>query len=323
MAVSGAASAASVHASIANVRSTSGCSREMSVRQALERRQHLRRIRLARDDPPVDDELAAIGDDVGGVPPRDDRGVRARTPDERVLAIGEHLRQAQHEPGHRRDRVDPEVGLGAVGARALRGGDDPRAAALGQPDAEVARLADDARVLDEQAAVEQDLGAVQAHVLLVGGQVERQACPPSSTPARRIAAAAASADATGPFMSAEPRPISLPSSTAPSHGPCPQFAGRPRARRRGGRSTRGTAAPRSRSTPPRSAVAPRAGSSRARPIAARMPAATAAASSSVPPGFSLGAATSARANARTSSASTADGGRLRDRRLYHGDRLYP
>ena len=51
--------------------------------------------------------------------------------------------------------------------------------------------------------------------------------PARSMPARRIAAAAASADATGPFMSAEPRPISLPSSTTPSHGPCRQFARSP------------------------------------------------------------------------------------------------
>ena len=51
--------------------------------------------------------------------------------------------------------------------------------------------------------------------------------PARSMPARPIAAAAASADATGPFMSAEPRPINLPSSTTPSQGSCRQFARSP------------------------------------------------------------------------------------------------
>ncbi len=130
--------------------------------------------------------------------------------------------------------------------------------------------------------------------------------PARSMPARRIAAAAASADATGPFMSAEPRPINLPSSTTPAQGSCRQFA----------RSPTGTTsrwpfhARDGRSPEPIDATtlgrcsSPRIVSGDA-PIPVRMSVATAAASSSVPPGFSLGAAISARANARTSSASTA------------------
>ena len=131
--------------------------------------------------------------------------------------------------------------------------------------------------------------------------------PARSMPARPIAAAAASADATGPFMSAEPRPINLPSSTTPSQGSCRQFA----------RSPTGTTsrwpfhARDGRSPEPIDATtlgrcsSPRIVSGDA-PIPVRMSAATAAAASSVPPGFSLGAAIKARANARTSSASTAD-----------------
>ena len=130
--------------------------------------------------------------------------------------------------------------------------------------------------------------------------------PASSTPARRTAAAAASAEATGPFMSAEPRPINRPSSTTPSHGPWTQFDGSPT----GTTSRCPFQAREGRSPEPKEATTLGRPSSLRTvsgdpPIAVRMSEATAAATSSVPPGFSLGAAINARANARTSSASTA------------------
>ena len=201
----------------------------------------------------------------------------------------------------------PRSGWRAVGGRAAGGDREPGAAALCQSDLQVTGLADDARVLVDQPAVPHHLRAVDAADLLVGGEVVAQRARRASTPARRIAAPAASAAAIGPFMSHAPRPIRrrlvddpVPRRTCPGPGVARgnhievavpgevrAFAG---ADRRHHARTARVGAERSRGPAPR---------------AARTSAATAAAASSVPPGFSDRAAISARARRSTSSGSTA------------------
>src|SRR6476660_9426905 len=129
--------------------------------------------------------------------------------------------------------------------------------------------------------------------------------PPSGTPTRAIAAALASAAAIAPFMSHAPRPISFPSWISPAKGGlvhvsvepagtvsrCPFHASEGRSRSPSRATTDG------RPSSPRmiSGVAP---------SDVRMSAATEAATSSVPPGFSEGAPISARAYDTSSSTST-------------------
>ena len=142
--------------------------------QRQERRAHLFGVGLAGGDAPVDVDLAAIGHHVGGAAAADQRGVDRGAAGERMLQIGEHLGQAEQEPGHRRDRVDASMRLRAVGGLPVRGRGEPGAASLGQPQLEFAGLAHDARVLIEEAALPQHLRAVDAGQLLVGGEVEHQ-----------------------------------------------------------------------------------------------------------------------------------------------------
>ena len=255
--LSGAASAASVHASISNLDVDLGCSRGCPS-AAVEGCQHLRRSRLARDDPPVDVDLAAVGDDVRRASALDQRGVHGGTSDSGCSRSG------STSASRRRNRAIDVMAL-TPRSGVSRGHRLPFAVAMIHAPPRSARPT--RRSLGSPTMQASWRGArrragpwcLQAHELLVGRQVERRACPPRSMPARRIAAAAASAAAIGPFMSAAPRPISRPSST-PCPRRCRQFRGRRRARRRGGRSTRGAAAPGA-ETRPRSAVAPRAGSS--------------------------------------------------------------
>ena len=193
----------------------------------------------------------------------------------------------------------------AVRRRAPGGGGDPGAAALGQADLQLARLADDAGVLVEQPRSSSTFVpcSPRAPRRRRGGT---SACPPARS--RRDGS---------PRRGERRRDRALHVGGAPADQPavldvalpgtCRQVSRRlRRARRRGGRSTRASAVRPSRSTRPRSAGRRRRGRSRAiAPSAVRMSAATAAASSSVPPGFSQGAAIRARANASTSSGSTA------------------
>ena len=195
--------------------------------------------------------------------------------------------------------------------RAVRGRGDPRAAALGQPDRELARLADDRSVLCQQPAFPQHLRAVDAGQLLVGREMERDRAP-----ARR------SRPGAGPPRRRAP-PRSGPSCRTRRGRSAARRPPRPRTGRRPGvEGSRGhdveVAVPRQRrpvagadrrhdARPSRLATDDLGRRRRAR---SRMPAATAAASSSVPPGFSEGAAIKARANASTSSGSTASAARV-------------
>ena len=149
--------------------------------------------------------------------------------------------------------------------------------------------------------------------------------PARSMPARRIAAAAASADATGPFMSAEPRPISRPSSTDAlprSVEPVRRVADGhdvevavPREGRAFARADRGDDARPALLAPDR--LGRRADRRRGCPTA------TAAATSSVPPGFSLGAAIKRARERQDLVGVDRRRGCLRDALIYHGDRWYP
>ena len=135
--------------------------------------------------------------------------------------------------------------------------------------------------------------------------------PGPSIPARRTAAAAASAAAIGPFMSHAPRPIRRPSITSPANGSAVHVSRDPAgtvSRCPFQASVGPSPSPIVATTLGRPA-APRTTSGTA-PSPSSTPAATAAASSSVPPGFSERAASRERATARTSSASTASAARF-------------
>ena len=211
------------------------------------------------------------GTTLGALPPVITAAFTLGLPTSGCSRSGSTSGEPQHQPSHRRDRVHAQLGLGAVRRRASRGRGDPRAASLGQPDPEVARLADDARVLHEHAAIPQHLGPVDAHVLLVGGEVERQRARQVDAGAtdrrgggerggdRTLHVGGAAADQSAVLDHALPRPVA-PSST-----------GRRRARRPGARSTRGRGVRPTRTTPRRSAGLRRSGPSRVTPpIAVRM-----------------------------------------------------
>ena len=239
------------------------------IREPFERLEHLLGLRLARDDPAVDLDDAAVGDDVGSAPALDDRRVHGRSPDERMLEVGQDLLDPEQEPRHRGDRAHAEVRRGAVRRLAASGGGDPRAAAFGQGEVQVRRLADDGRVLVEEAAFEQDLGPVQAGELLVGREVETRAGRRARRPS-----------------DGSPRPRRARSRCRPSCPPPPARSARRRrprrrtvdaatprglrrARRRGGRSTRAPAGRRCRTARRRSGVPRRRGRSRGRRRAPR------------------------------------------------------
>ncbi len=152
MAGSPVTSAASVHRPIANDRSTSECSGRIASASRVERLEHLLGLRLTRDDPAVDLDDAAVGDDVGSAPALDHRRVHRRSPHERMLDVGQDLLDPEEEPRHRGDRAHAEVRGGAVCGRAASGRGDPGAAAFGEGDVQLRRLADDGRVLVEVAA---------------------------------------------------------------------------------------------------------------------------------------------------------------------------
>ena len=232
-------------------------------RQSFERCQHLRRIRLAGDDAAVDDQLAPIRDDVGCAAARDHRGVHARPADERVLAVGEHLGEPQDQPGHRRDRVHAQVRLGAVRRRASRGRGDPGAAPLGQADPEVARFADDARVLRRACRGPTAPSSRRCPCVPRRRPGGTSACPrgrcrrdgsPRRRRARRRPDPSCRRSRGRSVGRPRPRP---PTARGPSS------TGRRRARRPGARSTRGRGVRPSRTTRRRSAGLRRSGSSRA------------------------------------------------------------
>ncbi len=124
-----------------------------SIGEPVERLEHLLGLRLARDDPAVDLDDAAVGHHVGSAPALDDRRVHGRSPDERMLEVGQDLLDPEEEPRHRGDRAHAEVRRGAVRRLAASGGGDPRAPPFGQGEVQVRRLADDGRVLVEVARV--------------------------------------------------------------------------------------------------------------------------------------------------------------------------
>ena len=113
IAESAAASAASVQPSIRNVRSTSGWSFAIAAASRSNGASTSARIRLARDDAAVDDQLAAIGDDVRCAAARDQRGVHARPPTSGCSRSGSTSASRQDQPSHRRDRVHAEVPAGS------------------------------------------------------------------------------------------------------------------------------------------------------------------------------------------------------------------
>ena len=231
-----------------------------------ERRQHLVGVGLAGHDATVDVDLAPVGHDVGGAAARDQGGVHGRGADERVLPVGQHLGQPQQEPRHRRDRVHASMRLRAVGRRAVGGGGEPGAAALGEADLQLARLADDRGVLGRAARAPTAPSC--------------RAMPASSSSAARWNTSEPADRRAGP--SRAPTPRRAPPRSGPSCRRRPGRRGgrrrRPRrptgraarcrasrrAPRRGGRSRRGSDPPRRRSRRRRSGGPRRSARSRAR-----------------------------------------------------------
>ena len=296
--VSAAASAASVHSRSSTSISTSGCSRRRSARPAPGTARAPARGRSRRGDAPVDVDLASIGHHVGGAAAGDQRGVHRGPAGERVLEVGEHLGQPQQEPRHRGDRVHPSMRLRAVGGLPEGGRGEPGAASFGEPELQLARLADDARVLVEQAALPQHLRAVDAGELLVGGEVEHErAASVDPRPTERRGRRERRRDRPLHVGRAAPDEPSVVD-RSPAHGsrrPGVGRAGRHDVEVAVPRQARAGRRPRSRRPrwggPRRSA---RSAGSAPSPREDRRTA-TSAASSSVPPGFSLRAAISARA----------------------------
>ena len=204
------------------------------------------------------------GDDVGSAPALDHRRVHRRSPDERMLEVGQDLLDPQQEPRHRGDRAHAELRGGPVRRRAASGGGDPRAAALGEGEVQFGRLADDGRVLVEEAAFQQDLRPVQARRAprrprgadRAGRRARRRnGGSPRPRPGRSRWRPSCRPPLVRSAVHRRPRRRTADAATS---------RGRPRGRRRGDRSTRARAGRRSRTSRRRSAGPPRRGRSSGR-----------------------------------------------------------
>ena len=144
------------------------------------------------------------------------RAPRSRWSATAVLEVGQCLGQPQQEQRHRRDRVHASMGLRPVGRLSERGRGEPGSAALSEADLQLARLPDDRRVLGEEAPLQAPRPCRPASSSSAARWNTSE--PASGVPARRRAAAAASA-ADRALHVGGARPTSRPSSSiVPPHG---------------------------------------------------------------------------------------------------------
>ena len=165
-----------------------------------ERCPHRVRVGLAGHDTPVDVDLTPVRHDVGGAAPFDDGGVHRRATHERVFDVGEHFGQPQQEPGHRRDRVHASVRLRAMGCLPEGCRREPCAPSLGEPDLQLTRFTHD-RASWVSRPRSQSTFVPCTPASSSSAARWKTSDPASGVPARRSADAAARAAPIGPFMS--------------------------------------------------------------------------------------------------------------------------